>query len=66
MPRFALERIVKRLVLVRHDDPEVKIELVRWQIALRGFFGYTRTMVLNHRTPVLFPNSVWKIADHHS
>lgn len=45
--------------LVRKDDPEYRIELVRWQNISRGWFGYTNTMLLNHRTPCVFPRDVW-------
>ena len=38
-------------ILVRKDDPDYRIELVRWQVTLRGFFGYTATMLANRRAP---------------
>jgi hypothetical protein len=62
MRSFGLLRpdLSMKLTLVRRDDAQVKIELVRWQITLRGFFGYTKTMILQHRTPTLFPKSVWR------
>jgi hypothetical protein len=47
-------------ILVRKDDPEQRIELVKWQVTLRGFFGYTPTMLTHHRAPCLFPHCVWK------
>jgi hypothetical protein len=47
-------------ILVRKDDPEQRIELVRWQETLRGYWGYTQTMITNHRAPCLFPYSVWR------
>jgi hypothetical protein len=46
-----------KLTLARRDAPGMKIELVRWQVTLRGFFGYTQTMLDMHRTPALY--SVW-------
>lgn len=50
----------KLLILVRRDDSDYKVELVRWQVWLHGFWGYTRSMLINHRTPCLFPKSVWR------
>jgi hypothetical protein len=47
-------------ILVRKDDPEQRIELVRWQHTLRGWFGFTATMLTNRRAPALFPNVTWK------
>ena len=47
-------------ILVRRDDPEQQIELVRWQETLRGWWGMTATMLANHRAPCLFPNIVWQ------
>jgi len=32
---------MEKLILIRCDDPTDKIELLRWQVALRGFFRYT-------------------------
>jgi hypothetical protein len=46
-------------ILVRKDDPEQRIELVRWQVTLRGFWGFTATMIANHRAPCLFPRTAW-------
>jgi len=46
-------------ILVRRDDPEQRIELVRWQHTLRGWFGFTQTMFTNRRAPCLFPRAVW-------
>ena len=46
-------------ILVRKDDPEQRIELVRWHDESRGWFGYTRTMLTNRRTPCLFPRDTW-------
>ena len=42
-------------ILVRKDDPEQRIELVRWQVTLRGYWGYTQTMITNHRAPCFLP-----------
>lgn len=47
-------------VLVRKDDPERRIELVRWQEVSRGWFGYTQTMIANHRMPAIFPRTTWQ------
>jgi hypothetical protein len=47
-------------ILVRLDDPEQRIELVRWQHTLRGWWGFTTTMLANHRAPCLFPRTVWQ------
>ena len=47
-------------ILVRRDDPEQQIKLVRWQETLRGWWGMTATMIANHRAPCLFPNIVWQ------
>jgi len=47
-------------ILVRRDDPEQRIELVRWQETLRGFWGFTATMLTNHRAPCLFPRTTWR------
>ena len=47
-------------ILVRRDDPEQQIELVRWQETVRGWWGMTATMLANHRAPCLFPNIVWQ------
>ena len=47
-------------ILVRRDDPEQQIELVRWQETLRGWWGMTATMIANHRAPCLFPDIVWQ------
>jgi hypothetical protein len=49
------------LTLVRKDEPEYKIELIRWHEHIHGWWGYTQQMVINHRTPCLFPNRVWQI-----
>jgi hypothetical protein len=55
------------LILVRIDDPDYKIELVRWQPwphgrnGFSGFWGYTQTMLDNHRAPAMFPDSVWQL-----
>ena len=46
-------------ILIRKDDPDYRIELVRWQVTLRGFFGYTATMLANRRAPALFPRCTW-------
>ena len=46
-------------ILVRRDDSEQRIELVRWQDVSRGWFGYTQTMITNHRTPAIFPRTTW-------
>jgi hypothetical protein len=51
------------VILVRREDPEQIVELVRWQTTLRGWFGYTETMLANHRTPALFLNSIWKLQE---
>ena len=47
-------------ILVRKDDPEYRIDLVRWQATLRGFWGFTATMLANRRAPCLFPHCSWK------
>jgi hypothetical protein len=47
-------------ILVRKDDPEQRIELIRGHATLRGWFGYTRTMLANRRATALFPNCTWK------
>jgi hypothetical protein len=46
-------------ILVRKDDPEYRIELVRYQEISRGWFGYTRTMIANRRAPAIFPRDTW-------
>ncbi|MGB8801388.1 MAG: hypothetical protein WCC97_11920 [Candidatus Acidiferrales bacterium] len=46
-------------ILVRKDDPDYRVELVRWQDVSRGWFGYTASMLLNHRTPAIFPRTTW-------
>jgi len=51
---------VSAKILVRKDDRTQQIELVRWHDALRGWFGYTATMLANHRAPALFPRCTWK------
>jgi hypothetical protein len=48
------------LVLVRRDDPESKVELLRWQPCQWGWFGYSRQMILNRRRPAIFLRSVWE------
>ncbi len=47
-------------LLVRKDDPEQRIELVRWQSISRGWWGMTATMITNRRTPCVFPRDTWK------
>jgi hypothetical protein len=47
-------------ILVRRDDPEQRIELVKWQTVSRGWFGLTNTMISNRRTPAIFPRDVWE------
>jgi hypothetical protein len=47
-------------ILVRKDDPEQRIELVKWQDVSRGWFGYTASMLTNHRTPAIFPRTTWQ------
>jgi hypothetical protein len=47
-------------ILVRRDDPEQRIELVKWQDVSRGWWGYTQTMITNRRAPALFPRDTWK------
>jgi len=47
-------------ILTRKDDPEYRIELVRWHDTLRGWFGFTATMLANRRAFALFPNCTWK------
>jgi hypothetical protein len=49
------------VILVRRDDPEVVIELVKYQVTLRGYWGVTATMIANHRTPCLFPRTTWEV-----
>jgi hypothetical protein len=44
-------------ILVRRDDPEQRIELVKWQDVLRGWSGYTASMLTNQRTPAIFPRT---------
>jgi hypothetical protein len=51
------------LILIRRDDPDYKVELVRWQNWLHGYWGYTRQMIRNHRTAALFLKSVWQIGE---
>lgn len=46
-------------ILIRKDDPDYRIELVRYQEVSRGWFGYTNTMLANHRTPCVFPRDTW-------
>jgi hypothetical protein len=46
-------------ILMRRDDPDQRIELVRWQETLRGFWGFTATMLTNRRTPCFFPRDTW-------
>jgi hypothetical protein len=47
-------------LLIRKDDPEQRIELVRWQVTLRGWFGFTAMMITNRRAPGLFPRCTWE------
>lgn len=49
------------LVLVRIDEPEYKIALVRFHDHFAGWFGYTARMLENRRCPCLFPKAVWRI-----
>ena len=63
MPRNVRQRkrqACERENSVRLDDPDYKIALVRWQDVSRGWFGYTQTMITNHRTPAVFPKTTWK------
>ena len=51
-----------RLILIRRDDPEQTVTLVRWQnwphgrSGFSGWWGQTATMITNHRTPYMFPD----------
>ena len=47
-------------ILVRKDDPDYRIELVRWHKTVRGWFGLTNTMISNRCTPLIFPRDVWE------
>jgi hypothetical protein len=47
-------------ILVRKDDPEYRIELVKWQPISRGWFGLTNTMISNRRAPAIFPRTTWR------
>ena len=47
-------------ILVRKDDPEYQIELVRYQEISREWFGLTNTMITNHRAPAIFPRDTWR------
>ena len=49
------------LILARKDEPDYQIELVRWQAVPRGWWGYTATMLRNHRTPCVFVRDTWQI-----
>lgn len=55
------------LILIRRDDPEQIVTLVRWQNrpqgrgGFAGWWGQTATMIGNHRTPCMFPESVWRV-----
>lgn len=54
---------MKNLTLVRRDDCNCRIELVKYQdpATLPYFFGQTQAMIDNHRTAAVFPRSVWKV-----
>jgi hypothetical protein len=47
-------------ILARRDDPDYIIALVRWQDVSHGWWGYTATILANHRAPCLFPRSTWQ------
>ena len=55
------------LILVRRDNSEETVTLVRWQdwpngrSGFSGWWGLTKTMIANHRTPCMFPESVWRV-----
>lgn len=49
------------LTLVRIDNPESKITLIRWVEHFHGWWGYSQKIVDNHRTACLFPNCVWRV-----
>jgi hypothetical protein len=55
------------LTLVRIDDPDYKVELVRWQdwpngrSGFAGWWGYTQQMIENRHTPCLFPSATWRV-----
>jgi hypothetical protein len=57
------------LILVRRDDPEQTVTLVKWQdwphgrSGFAGWWGLTETMVKNRRTPCMFPDSVWELKE---
>ena len=46
-------------ILVRKDDPDYRIELVRRQDVSRGWWGMTATMITNRRAPCVFPRDTW-------
>lgn len=56
------------LILVRRDDPEQTVTLVKsqdWRHGRSGFCGIwrlTQSMINDHRTPCMFPDSLWEIA----
>jgi hypothetical protein len=70
--RFEFSRTTFRggtmhLILIRRDDPEQTVTLVRWQNwpqgrgGFAGWWGQTATMIAIHRTPCMFPDGVWQL-----
>jgi hypothetical protein len=57
------------MTLVRKDDPEQTVTLIRWQEwphgrnGFSGWWGISARMILNHQTPCMFRDSAWQLQE---